>query len=98
MDLLTFNASLSGNIPPELSVYLQALWFDAKDNWKSAHELVDHLDDKDACWVHAYLHRKEGDIWNADYWYNRAGKKRPSASLAEEWEQLVQNFLSDKKQ
>ncbi|GEO12000.1 hypothetical protein [Segetibacter aerophilus] len=95
MDLSTFNASLSGNTPPASSVYLQALWFDAKDNWKSAHDLVDHLNDKNACWVHAYLHRKEGDIRNADYWYKRAGKKRPSATLNEEWEQLVQTFLLD---
>jgi hypothetical protein len=96
MILSTFNESLHANFPPELSVYLKALWFDAKDNWTSAHNLIDHLDDKKACWVHAYLHRKEGDISNADYWYNRAGKKRPSASLHEEWEQLVQTFLLEK--
>lgn len=95
MHLSTFTESLRGNSPPELSVYLKALWFDAKDNWKSAHNLVDDLDDKKACWVHAYLHRKEGDIWNADYWYNRAGKTRPSDSSNDEWEKLVQAFLAD---
>jgi hypothetical protein len=51
------------------------------------------VEDKNAAWIHAYLHRKEGDIWNADYWYKRAGKKRPSVSLGQEWEDLVKVFL-----
>jgi hypothetical protein len=49
--------------------------------------------DKNASWIHAYLHRKEGDITNADYWYNQAGRKRPNISLNEEWEEIVKAML-----
>lgn len=79
--------------PRNLSVYLQALWYDAKGNWQQAHALVDQLQDPKACWVHAYLHRKEGDIGNADYWYRRAGKQRPDISLEGEWKTIVQGLL-----
>lgn len=75
MNLATFTESLQASTPSSASVYLKALWYDAKDNWKTAHNLIDHLEDKKAFWVHAYLHRKEGDLSNADYWYSRAGKK-----------------------
>lgn len=96
MTLSTFTKSLHENSPAEeLSVYLKALWYDSKGQWKTAHELVDDLEDKKAYWVHAYLHRKEGDTWNADYWYTKAGRKRPSVSLDEEWEQLVNYFLAE---
>ena len=94
MNFEQFNNSLNHNNPPEnSSAYLKALWYDAKDNWQKAHELIQDMEDKSAAWIHAYLHRKEGDIWNADYWYNRAGKKRPSVSLLEEWKDLVQAML-----
>jgi hypothetical protein len=95
MNLSTFTDSLKNPTPPDTSVYLKALWFDAKDNWKAGHNLIDHLEDKRACWVHAYLHRKEGDVWNADYWYNKAGRKRPTMSLQEEWEDLVKAFVNE---
>jgi hypothetical protein len=98
MNLAAFTSSLQNNIPPDTSVYLKALWYDAKDNWKTAHELVDDLEDKTAYWVHAYLHRKEGDISNADYWYGRAGKKRPASSLQEEWQQLVKELVEEESQ
>jgi hypothetical protein len=94
MNLEQFSNSLIQNSPPENSSdYLRALWYDAKENWQKAHELIQDIEDKSAAWIHAYLHRKEGDIWNADYWYNRAGKKRPSVSLQEEWKDLVQAML-----
>jgi hypothetical protein len=90
-----FKSSLSNeNMPNQLSVHLQALWLDGKGDWKAAHDLIDNLNDKSSAHLHAYLHRKEGDIWNADYWYNRAGQKRPSVTLAEEWAQLVALFLN----
>ena len=90
MPLEDFNSSLNANNPPtDASVYLRALWYDAKGNWDKAHQLIQDLSDKNASWIHAYLHRKEGDVFNADYWYSRAGKNRPSLSLKEEWEQLV---------
>jgi hypothetical protein len=75
------------------SVQLKSLWYDGKGNWHEAHAEVDHLSDKDSACVHAYLHRKEGDIWNADYWYGKARQTRPNISLEEEWEQLVVQFL-----
>lgn len=94
MDLKALNESLSGSTPPpSSSVYLQSLWYDAKGNWKEAHDLIQDLPDKNASWIHAYLHRKEGDISNADYWYMKAGKKRPPVSLQEEWEQIAGAFL-----
>jgi hypothetical protein len=94
MNLSAFKESVTGGHPPsKASVYLQALWYDAKDNWEKAHQLIQDLPDKNASWIHAYLHRKEGDIWNADYWYSKAGKKRPSFSLEEEWEQITKAFL-----
>lgn len=57
------------------SVYVQSLWHDAVGNWNEAHSLIQDLTDRNAAWIHAYLHRKEGDIGNADYWYSRAEKK-----------------------
>lgn len=77
----------------DFSPELLALWHDGKGDWKSAHNQVDHLETRSAARVHAYLHRKEGDNWNADYWYRRAGEKRPSISLDEEWKELVLRFL-----
>lgn len=94
MNLALFKESIAtGQAPNEASVYLQALWHDAKGDWSKAHELIQDLPDKAAAWIHAYLHRKEGDVWNADYWYRNAGKKRPVVSLQEEWEQLATAFL-----
>ena len=89
-----FKASTTLASPPNgLSQLLKALWFDRHGDWDQAHDLADSLATRDAAWVHAYLHRKEGDIWNADYWYRRAGKTRPGASLEQEWESLVKYFL-----
>lgn len=94
MQFQVFQQSIKENIPPaNISVYLQAMWHDAQGDWATAHHLVDHLQDSTACWVHAYLHRKEGDIGNADYWYRRADKKRPGLSLQQEWETIVQALL-----
>jgi hypothetical protein len=94
MDLQNFQQSLKNDIPPaEASVYLQALWYDGKGDWEKSHELIQDLPDKDAAWIHAYLHRKEGDVWNADYWYRKAGRKRPSVALEEEWEQIAEALM-----
>jgi hypothetical protein len=81
--------------PPNLPLYLQALWYDAKDDWQKAHALIDSLDDKNSCWVHAYLHRKEGDIANADYWYRRANRQRYSVSLQKEWQDITIQLLGE---
>ncbi len=94
MDFATFKDSLKDNIPPSgLTAPLQSLWHDGKGDWKTAHDLINDLDDKQSAHVHAYLHRKEGDLWNADYWYRRAGKRRPDVALLEEWESLVETYL-----
>jgi hypothetical protein len=94
MDMHTFKESLlMDQLPQEASVYIKALWYDAKDKWDDAHKTIQDVKDNNASWIHAYLHRKEGDISNADYWYTRAGRKRPPLTLEEEWEQLVANFL-----
>ena len=90
MNLSSFKESLSGNEPPQnCSVYLKTLWYDAKGEWDKAHKLIQDFEDRNASWIHAYLHRKEGDTGNADYWYSCAGKKRPSVSLEKEWEEIV---------
>ena len=89
-----FKQSLSGSSPPaEVSPYLQSMWYDAKGDWNKAHSVIQNIEDKKAAWVHAYLHRKEGDIGNADYWYRRAGKSRPNDSLENEWQNIVMAFL-----
>ncbi len=94
MNLISFKQTLTENKPPEnISKCLSALWQEKKGNWDKAHNIVQDLEDKDAAWIHAYLHRKEGDIGNADYWYRRAGKKRPDVSLEKEWEEIVIAFL-----
>ena len=79
--------------PGTLSAALRALWQDAQGNWKQAHELVQEESDRDSAWVHAYLHRKEGDRSNAAYWYRTAQKPVNTAAFDEEWEQIVRELL-----
>ena len=93
MDATQFRATLGGEDPPEgLTAPLQALWWDAKGDWARAHGLVDELESKDGMAVHAYLHRKEGVAWNADYWYQRAGKGFHRPALEDEWVALVEGL------
>jgi hypothetical protein len=94
MTVETFLNSLQNEAPPaSCNTYLQALWYDGTNHWDRAHQLIQDLPDASAAWIHAYLHRKEGDIGNADYWYRRAGKKRPAFSVAIEFEELVAAML-----
>lgn len=89
-----FIASLKDSQPPEgCSAYLQALWYDAKGDWEKSHDLISALSSADAAHIHAYLHRKEGDQWNAEYWYRRAGVTRQEISLSEEWDMLVEKYI-----
>lgn len=74
---------------------LKALWHDARGEWDKAHDLAQDVNNKDGSWIHAYLHRKEGDRSNAQYWYHRANQKMPAYSLEQEWEELVNVFLSE---
>jgi hypothetical protein len=93
MNLDDFKASL-GEAQPRtgLSAPLSALWWDAKGDWTRAHALVDELESKDGMAVHAYLHRKEGNATNADYWYARAGRGFYRPPLEAEWEALVEGI------
>ena len=94
MNLESFIESLMADDPPAgLSLYLLSLWYDAKGDWSKAHDVIQNEENKNGSWIHAYLHRKEGDIWNADYWYRRAGKTRPSHSLDDEWKEIASNIL-----
>jgi len=89
-----FQKSLGASSPPaNLSGYLESLWYDAKGDWNKSHEIIQDIEDQRAAWIHAYLHRKEGDIGNADYWYRRAGKSRPDTTLTEEWKNIVEALL-----
>jgi hypothetical protein len=95
MTLAEFQDTLAFDEPPLLKVpLLIALWHDAKGDWDKAHELSQSIHTARGSWVHAYLHRKEGDLSNAAYWYTRAGKDLPSIRLEEEWERLVTVLLS----
>jgi len=94
MTLAEFKASLSQTTPPaELSKVLHALWEDAKGDWDRAHQLAQSVSNADGAWVHAYLHRKEGDLSNAAYWYANAGQHMPNTSLEAEWEHIAQALL-----
>ncbi len=90
-----FQSSLEQSEPPaELSPYLTALWHDAHGQWDTAHEIVQELNTAEAAWVHAYLHRKEGDESNARYWYRTAKQPFPAGqALADEWAALVRQLL-----
>ena len=89
-----FTKSLTDEAPPpEISAPLKALWWDAKGDWAQAHAQVEDLETRDAMAVHAYLHRKEGDSGNADYWYRRSGTNFRRPTLEAEWDALVQGLL-----
>jgi hypothetical protein len=95
MNFQQFRESLSDEKPPAgISNHLLSLWYDGNNHWEQSHDIIQALEDPDAAWIHAYLHRKEGDIWNADYWYRKAGKTRPSISLDEEWAEIVNALTS----
>jgi hypothetical protein len=72
---------------------LLALWFAGRGEWERAHEIAQALDNRDGAWVHAWLHRQEGDTRNAGYWYRRAGRPAASGSSDAEWEAIVREML-----
>jgi hypothetical protein len=84
-----FRRTLSAAAPPAGSDALRALWHDARGAWEEAHEIAQAIDDANGAWIHAYLHRKEGDLANARYWYAKAGKEPATGPLDAEWEQIV---------
>ena len=96
MTLEEFHKSLNSEHPPEALINsLAALWWDAKGDWTKAHESAQRDEGPAGAWVHAYLHRKEGDVSNAGYWYGRAGRPQPRISLAEEWSEIVNALVNE---
>ena len=94
MTLEQFRATLVEPAPPEdMSPALRAMWEDAKGNWSAAHTIAQGIDDKTGSWIHAYLHRKEGDVGNAGYWYRRAGQAVARDPLEDEWTRIVSTLL-----
>lgn len=95
MDVRTFEASLEDEAPPDgLDPPLQALWHQAKGDWKAAHRLAQASHGREGAWVHAYLHRVEGDPSNAAYWYRRADRPVSTSTTQEEWAAIVRALLS----
>jgi hypothetical protein len=94
MTVEEFRTSLLRDEPPrELSLALAGLWWDAKGDWKRAHESAQQDEGPAGSWVHAYLHRKEGDSSNAGYWYGRAHKVPSKNSLEQEWVAITESLL-----
>jgi hypothetical protein len=94
MTLEELKSSLADTAPPAgLPPALRALWHDARGNWDEAHRIAQDVDDETGAWVHAYLHRKEGDAGNAAYWYRRAGKPAARDPLEAEWDRIATALL-----
>lgn len=79
-----------------IKLYFEALKLEKEGNWDEAHAIVQRIETSDAAWIHAYLHRKEGDNWNADYWYKQAGKEFFVGIFEEEWNSLWDYFMKKK--
>ena len=93
MTLADFTATLADATPPAVPPLLLALWHDARGDWDKAHTLAQEVDDASGAWVHAYLHRKEGDLGNAGYWYGRAKQPVATDALDEEWARIATALL-----
>jgi hypothetical protein len=95
VDIGAFEASLAQPSPPaDLTALLQALWHERRGDWTRAHEIAQEIESPDAAWVHAYLHRREGDQSNAAYWYRHAGQPVRRGDLDEEWRAIVAALLT----
>ena len=96
MTLDDFRRSISVSAPPaSVRGPLLALWHDARGDWDAAHRVAQDIEDANGAWVHAFLHRKEGDQGNAAYWYRRAGKPVATSSLDDEWCEIATALLHD---
>ena len=95
MTVEEFNASLANSKPPaSQSPALVALWWAGKDDWKKAHQIVMDESSRECAWVHAHLHRREGDLENARYWYRQAKRAVAAGSLAHEWDDIARTLLA----
>jgi len=96
MMMIDFKSSLSGVSPvPGVTASLAALWWAGKGDWNKAHEIVQDESGVDAAWVHAHLHRVEGDLANAGYWYRQARRPASTIPLEAEWEEITSALLAD---
>ena len=94
MDIAEFKATLDQQSPPSSwSISLAALWYQAQGDWEKAHHLAQQQDDAVGYWIHAYLHRVEGDFGNAGYWYSRAGRSPSQDPLKQEWAEIASAIL-----
>ncbi len=85
------------SMPASIPAPLEALWHEGHGDWKRAHKTVQGDSTIEAAWVHAYLHRKEGDLANAGYWYRRAGRDVSAETLEDEWRTIVASFIQGTK-
>jgi hypothetical protein len=95
MSIDEFRKSAGGQPSPGMSGALLALWHDARGDWAAAHDAAQGDDSANGAWVHAYLHRKEGDPGNAAYWYRRARRPIPACGVEAEWGQIAGELLRD---
>ena len=93
MTVEEFKATCAASTPPSVTPLLRALWHDARGEWGEAHGIAQDVDDASGSWVHAYLHRKEGDLENAGYWYRRVGQRIATDSVDAEWDRIVTSLL-----
>lgn len=94
MTLDEFRATLAGAQPPPVSQALLALWHDGRGDWDQAHAVAQEIDSATGAWIHAYLHRKEGDAGNAAYWYRRANQPIASDTLEQEWTRIASALVN----
>lgn len=98
MDVAAFRKSTETSEPPITDdAALAGLWWAAKGDWAKAHSVVQADESSAAAWVHAYLHRIEGDLGNAAYWYRRAGRTPASGALDQEWDAIADTLLRTRK-
>jgi hypothetical protein len=94
----SFKNSLAEKAPPAgVSAALRALWWAGNDDWDKAHQIVMNEDSRDCAWVHAYLHRVEGDLDNAGYWYRKAHRNAATHELAAEWNEIAATLLQSRR-
>ena len=95
-NIQVFEDTLTSDTPPEFwPEALQALWWDAKGHWENSHNIAQEIHSNLGNWIHAYLHRKEGDDWNAGYWYSRAQKEFPKMSLDDEFKTIIDSIFGN---
>jgi len=93
MTIEEFTATLGNAEPPPVAPVLRAMWHAANGNWNEAHRIAQDIDDRSGAWVHAHLHRAEGDLGNARYWYRQAAQQESTDSLETEWAGIVRELL-----